>query len=324
MSFLSVDGGGTKCSAIWFDDELNLLGKGLAGGINVTQTPVAVCRENISACLDQVFAAGAPAEIQMVYAILVGPFDILLDELAKRTQIGRTYRFSEPMGCLLAGSLRSEGLLALSGTGSDVFYINGNTCYAIGGWGPILGDQGSGTWIGQRALEAIVKAIDGWGRPTLLLDLIRTEWALETDRQLIGRIHQAASPFREVATASYIVETAADAGDLVALDILRDAGRLLAEQMICLMAKYPVPAHMNEIILAGGAWKTHPALSETFARMMQSWRSDMTVTPPWFEPALAGVARHLLDKGLDRAAVRLLMMDQFPEYRYRRKRDGRD
>jgi N-acetylglucosamine kinase-like BadF-type ATPase len=316
MSYLSIDGGGSKCSAIWFDDELNLIGKGLAAGINVTQTPIGKCRENIADCLDRVFATGTPSVIHTVYAILVGPFEILLDELAKRTSVCQTIRFSEPMGCLLAGGLQSEGLVALSGTGSDVFCISGNACYSVGGWGPVLGDQGSGTWIGQRALEAFVKASDGWGAPTMLSDLIRSEWSLDRDQDLIGRIHQSAAPFREVASVAHIVEKAANAGDTVALGILRDAGQLLAEQMICMIRKYPVPAHLNEIILAGGAWKIHPSLLEWFTYDMKAWRSDMIVLKPWFEPTMAGVARFMLDKGMDRAAARMLMAEKFSEYKY--------
>lgn len=316
MSCLSLDGGGSKCSAIWFDDQLNLIGKGLAGGINVTQTPVGQCRANIAACLDQVFMSGTPAEIDTVYAILIGPFEILLEELAKRTRVHQTVRFSEPMGCLLAGCLREEGLLALSGTGSDAFYIAGETRYAIGGWGPILGDQGSGTWIGQRALEAVARASDGWGPPTLLSGLVCSEWSLHRERDLVGRIHQSAAPFREVASATRIVEKAAIAGDAVALDILKEAGRLLAEQMICLLTKNPVPSCQTEIVLAGGAWKTHPVMPDSFTHAMRSWRSGMTVAMPWFEPVLSGVAKFLLDQGLAREPARVLMREKFPDYRY--------
>lgn len=316
MAYLSIDGGGSKCSAILFDDELNLIGSGLAGGINVTQTPIEKCRENIADCLDQLFAGATPALIHTVYAIFVSPFEILLEELAKRTKTGRTVRYSEPHGCLLAGGLRREGLLALSGTGSDVFYISGDACFSVGGWGPILGDQGSGAWIGQRALEAFVKASDGWGAPTMLSDLIRSEWSLERDRDLVGRIHRSASPFREVASAARIVEKAADAGDAVALGILREAGLLLAEQMICLIRKYPVPANQTEIILSGGAWKTHSAMLEGFSQAMSAWRAGMSVIKPWFEPTLVGVAGYLMDRGMERVAARALMADKFPEYRY--------
>ena len=321
---LSIDGGGSKCSAICFDNQLRLIGKGLVGGINVTQTPVETCRANIAGCLDQVFASGIPDKIDTVYAILVGPFDILLDELAKRTEISDTVRFSEPMGCLLSGCLRREGLLALSGTGSDVFYLSAETHCAVGGWGPILGDQGSGTWIGQRALEAFVKASDGWGPPTLLTGLIRKTWQLGNDHELIGRIHQAASPFGAVASAARLAGKAASAGDRVALGIVWEAGRLLANQMICLFGKPQIPKESRDITLNGGAWKTHPAMLAGFIATVHAYRSDLTVSLPWFEPVLAGAAAFLLDRGMSRNDARTLMMQQFPDYVYMKPEDERE
>jgi N-acetylglucosamine kinase-like BadF-type ATPase len=167
MNYLSIDGGGSKCSAIWFDDQLNLLGRGLSDGINATQTPIEKCRDNVNTCLNQLFGRRTPDQFETVYAIFAGSFELLTEELDRRTQVRRIVRFSEAKGGLLAGGLQHKGLLALAGTGSDVFYVIGDQCYSIGGWGPILGDQGSGTWIGQRALEAFAKASDGWGMPTI-------------------------------------------------------------------------------------------------------------------------------------------------------------
>lgn len=320
MAFISLDGGGTKVSAILFDENMNQLGKGISGGVNLTQTSAEESRAHMVECIDQLFSEVTPAVIDVIYGIFVGPFDTFLAELEKRVVVKKVVRLGEAAGCLLAGGLLHEGLLALSGTGSDVFYVSDEVRYVVGGWGPVLGDQGSGTWIGQQALRAHIKAQSGWGQATLISDILKADWQLENNWDLGRLINKSSAPFRKAATATHVVSKAAAAGDQVALDILKEAGDLMARQMIALLTNNPIPQHIKEIFLAGGAWKTHPAMLASFTEVLQAYRSDLQVKEPWFEPTMAGVAHILLDRGHDRQTVRQIMAEKFPEYEYNKQR----
>ena len=100
----------------------------------------------------------------------------------------------------------------------------------VGSWGPILGDQGSGTWIGEQALRAAVAALEGLGQKD---DPLRPHpRALEPcpGYDLVQAIHKSPSPFAKVAQATRIVGEACAKGDAVAQAIVREAGELMARQ----------------------------------------------------------------------------------------------
>ena len=62
---------------------------------------------------------------------------------------------NDVVGAWASGSLASAGIVAISGTGSNVFGVNAaGDSWRCGGWGHILGDEGSGYWIGLGAIRA--------------------------------------------------------------------------------------------------------------------------------------------------------------------------
>lgn len=65
--YFSVDGGGSKLNVMMFDEKMNLLGRGLSGGVYLTQTSMEDCQANVSDSLDQLFANGIPERIETVY-----------------------------------------------------------------------------------------------------------------------------------------------------------------------------------------------------------------------------------------------------------------
>src|SRR5258705_421449 len=70
----------------------------------------------------------------------------------------------------------------------------GDTARA-GGWGPLIGDEGSAYAIGRRALAAVVADIDGRTGSTLMTGLLFDEEGSEPARELVGRLTTAgASP----------------------------------------------------------------------------------------------------------------------------------
>ncbi|HCS74991.1 MAG TPA: hypothetical protein DIW17_14085, partial [Clostridiales bacterium] len=179
------------------DDEFRLLGRGMSGGVNINHTSLENSRANVVDCLEQVFAGfPPPAHIDKLYVVFVGPVNILYEELKKFASVGEVLPLQESRAGLLAGTMHEEGILALAGTGSDIYYVRNEKELnsVVGGWGPILGDQGSGTWIGQKALRAVVAAIEGWGEPTLIRDLIRREWRLNKDNEMVRIIHRDVAP----------------------------------------------------------------------------------------------------------------------------------
>jgi N-acetylglucosamine kinase-like BadF-type ATPase len=320
---LSVDGGGSKLKMLLFNEDMKLLGQGNAGGVNVNSTTAENARENVVSCLTQVFASCKPTVIDRLYALYVGPVEYLLEELGAFAEVREVIHLSEPEAALMAGALWSEGLVALSGTGSDVFLIAGDMSRpqwnpdtrrpVVGGWGPIIGDDGSGVWIGQQAIRAAVSGLEGWTEPTLILELIRQDWKLENDWDMVEIVYRSPAPFRQVASLTPIVGKAAHMGDKVALSIVREAGELMAEQTLCLFRRFEIPAGLQKLVCCGGGWKTHPLMFERFRDKLLAAQRGLTIRKPLFEHIMAGLALEALSGGSSEEDTAAALQEKFPD-----------
>jgi glucosamine kinase len=105
------------------------------------------------------------------------------------------------------------GVLLISGTGSVAFGRGPTgTTSRCGGWGPVCGDEGSGAWIGRRALSVVTAAADGREPETALTGAILTAAQINETSDLIGWAANAAPA--QLASLAPVVLSVADAGDL--------------------------------------------------------------------------------------------------------------
>lgn len=291
--YLTVDGGGSKLAAACFTEDFTVVARGRSGGVNTTQNRPESVREHVEECLAQVLR-GVEA-IDEALVVFVGPRDLFAQALQNHVRVGRITFFDESHAALMAGSGREEGLLALSGTGSDVFYIRPGETMRVGGWGPVLGDQGSGTWIGLQAARAAVRELNEWGEKTLLTPLILRHFGAEADSwNIVRRVYGQNAPFPEMARLTPLCAQAAREGDEVALRIFSEAGRLMGVQMNTLLGGLK-DVSPRDVTLCGGAWKAHERMLEAFEEELHRLRPDMRVHRPWFEHMAAG-PMHLLRK----------------------------
>jgi glucosamine kinase len=117
------------------------------------------------------------------------------------------------------------GVLLIAGTGAAALGIDDDGARLVDGWGPELGDLGSGSWLGREALRAVLRAADGLAAPTSLTDAIVTPVGAVSDiQEWIARREPLP---RRLATLAPLVLDAAEVGDIVAREIATEAVRLL-------------------------------------------------------------------------------------------------
>ena len=105
------------------------------------------------------------------------------------------------------------GILLISGTGSVAFGRGPTGATArCGGWGPVCGDEGSGAWIGRRALSVVTAAADGREPETALTGAILTAAQINETSDLIGWAANADPA--QLASLAPVVLSVADSGDL--------------------------------------------------------------------------------------------------------------
>src|SRR5262249_60926067 len=131
----------------------------------------------------------------------------------------------------LAGATRNRaGVVIIAGTGAIACGINSRGRFArAGGWGPTMGDEGSGSYIGRRALESVVMSYDYRGEPTSMMEPILRHFGVSSPPELPPVIYDDPDKaMREIAQLSKIAVKAAEEGDKVAQEILKDAAKELA------------------------------------------------------------------------------------------------
>lgn len=124
------------------------------------------------------------------------------------------------------------GILILSGTGSMAWARDaaGHPTRS-GGWGDVIGDEGSSYWIGRLALNLVSQSLDGRAPKTLLADIVFEHLNLDLSdpmNGLGGWVNSLAKPRSGIAALSALVDRAARAGDAPAQDLLQRAADALA------------------------------------------------------------------------------------------------
>lgn len=154
-----------------------------------------------------------------------------------------------------------SGIVLIVGTGSiAIGNLGKGKLIRCGGWGIELDDEGSGAWIGREGLTAVVRALDGRGKPTLLTDIlsgINPLIDIDEPRTIVKAYFERAFEYHML---SPLVMKAAEQGDEVCLDIIKKASVHLVELINSLSSKF----HSKEVPVAlmGGIIDANTLLSK--------------------------------------------------------------
>lgn len=161
---------------------------------------------------------------------------------------------SSDMEIALVGA-RAEryGVLILAGTGSVAFGINRTgEALKVGGWGYLIGDEGSGYWLGVEALRAVTHAADGRAPLTRLSAAVLETLGLDAPKQLVGWLYQLPANTRnaDVARLAHPLMTLAADGDETARAILTRAAQALAAHVTAVRVQLDMQG--APVVFAGG------------------------------------------------------------------------
>lgn len=296
--YITADGGGTKLISILYDNEFNLIAVGRSGSVNPNFETNENVREHMRDCIAQCLEGRNISSVKIGSCAMAGPYDVYQEELSKQVKVGEFIRYQEGGIPLFSGVQKRVGMVAISGTGSDVFYrhADGELSF-LGGLGSLLGDDGSGYTIGREGIRAALFQLDGYGKKTLLTQLAKEHFDPpgEHPMAIVGKIYKHPTPRGYIASFCKKVSIAAHQGDKVALSILSDAGNVMADQAMSLIKRDKVPTD-TDVVISGGAWKAHPIMFERFRVELMSRYPNLAVSKPLFEPVMGAVLDMALGK----------------------------
>lgn len=274
MWFLGVDAGGTKTHALLADESGAVRGVGRAGAGNWELVgldgALATLRQTVGQALAQ--AGIAPEEVAGAGYGLAG-LDWPSDEERLRSVVaqlgvaGPQVVVNDSLVALRAGTRAPYGVVLISGTGCVTAGRSpqGQTARTLG-LGYPYDDWGSAVDLAMAALRAVARSYTGRGPATSLSDrLVRLLGARDLADLLEGLSRWRYDVSGAVAAAVGILIEEARAGDAVACEVAREAGREMASGPVAVIRRLGMEAESFDLVLAGGtfqALRSHSGLAD--------------------------------------------------------------
>lgn len=294
--YLGVDGGQSSTTALIADETGQVLGVGSGGPCNhVTgQEAKAKFAVVVGDCLAHASHAAGFASTGITFAgACLGFSGGAEDKESSVRELVRSVRLklTNDAEIALTGATEGEpGIVIIAGTGSMALGRNaaGRTARA-GGWGHLFGDEGAGFDIVRRALRAALQYEEGWGPATSLRELLLQHTHLVSANQLLHHLYSKRNG--EIAAFAPLVTEAAESGDLIASNILKDAAMALKWYVEGVFHALFVAS--DEVIVAhiGGAFQS-TLLRHFFAEKLQNAIARAPVFPK-FSPAVGALIEAL-------------------------------
>jgi N-acetylglucosamine kinase-like BadF-type ATPase len=291
---LGIDAGGSKTLALLATSDGRIVAEGRAGGANLRTHGELAVEKALDAVIDQVLTGTGerPASVCLGIAGVDREDDArTIRGIVRRLGFrDRTLIVNDALIALVAGAGRPSGLVIVAGTGSIAYGVNGaGEAARSGGWGPVLADEGSGYWIGRRALVAVMRHADGRGPRTTLTPLVLQRLALERPDDLVTEIYEGAERRQLVAGLGPLVEQARAAGDAVAAEIMTEASIELVSAASSVIRRLGMRGEVFTTFLSGGMFRSIAWLQADVADRLREVAPRATTSLLDVEPALGAV-----------------------------------
>jgi len=298
---LGVDGGGTKTVA-WLaplvaDDAGTILGRGQAGPGNPRAAGFETAQANIGAAIEAAFVDAKLPKQSVAAACfgLAGAGRVVEQEQiaawAKELQLATRVRITGDAEPILAAAAPDNcGIALICGTGSLAWGRNrAGEVARCGGWGYLIGDEGSAYAIARAGLREAVRSADGRGYLTSLLARFQKELTAPTPQDLIDRVYSPQMTRERLAGLAHIVFDAA-LRDPAANRIVTDAARDLADMIVVLCRQLQFPASGYILAVTGGVMLNETLLREGVLQCLEHDGVAPTTVISVAEPVRGAVA----------------------------------
>ncbi|MBN3891795.1 MAG: N-acetylglucosamine kinase [Nostoc sp. JL31] len=305
MSYvLGIDGGGSKTVCVLMDDSRQVLVRGEAGPSNYQSIGIEATLQSIQSAIHNAVEAAIITNTVNIDAICLGlggvgrATDIeVVKGLVKELQNNKlpiTWALqpanivicNDALIALVGGIGQPVGIVVAAGTGSIVFGRNheGHT-KRVGGWGYILGDEGSAYKIALAGMNAALKSYDGREISTSLIEGFKQHLNLENIEDLIEVVYRREWGVKQIAALAPIVDLAAASGDIVANIIIDHAVKELVKTTSTVIDAIFSADSVLEVVTTGSVWRGRCKIHERFAVSLVKKFPNVNVIFPRYEPA---------------------------------------
>lgn len=276
LFYAGVDGGGTKCRAELYDLNGNLLAGGVAGAANIARNGE-VARQSI---LDSVSAALAQANLPpatLQQTLVCGGFaganlPSASNALKQWQHPFHSFHFTSDLHTALYGAHDgANGAVLVIGTGSCAAALKDGELTQYGGHGFLLGDKGSGAWLGKQAVIHTLEAIDAIQPNGALAAAVCQHYQAHSATNLVDKLNQAnPGVFGELCP---IILELANQQEPTAVALIQQGSAYLSA-----IARKAIAQSAGNLVLAGGVAQ---ALQHKLDEDVQASITDSKHGPEW-------------------------------------------
>ena len=302
-NYLSLLNQGNYLDSLIFDDKLNILAyERVFGGTNYYLNSSMLIERRIEDVICSVCEKSGVYNISEIYSALGGIFSPMASSIQRLLPAAILKDTTEAFMTQLSANLYEKGCVVISNSGSSIAYIHNENIYeALGGYGPTLGDEGSGYYIAHNAIRAAIRYLGGWGSKTILAKLLIEYTGRKTPHDIVSFFHHDTSdfslPHSKILGFLPKIKIAYETSDHVTLGILEKAGILLAKQTVALFKKEKLPED-TVISLCGDTWSLGGTMIDAFINYMKNQLGDVYIQRQQFSTVVGGVIYYLHKNGI--------------------------
>jgi N-acetylglucosamine kinase-like BadF-type ATPase len=303
---LGIDGGGSKTVSILMNKIPQILSRGEAGASNYQSIGEEAALQSIQSAIHTaaeealkytntltveaiclgLAGVNRPPDIQVVKTIVQKLQNSSVLPITWNIQPENIVICNDALIALMGGVGYPVGIVVAAGTGSIVFGRNQNgETKRAGGWGYILGDEGSAYSIAVAGMQAALKAYDGREMSTILVESFKEHLGLASIEDLIKVIYRGGWGVKEIAALAPVVDSAAVCGDEVANRIIDLAVNDLVQATSTVIDAIFSAGDFFEIVTTGSVWLGKSNIRERFVASVHTIFPSAKVIFPRYEPA---------------------------------------
>ena len=293
---VGVDGGGTATRAVIMDAAQQVVAEGQAGPSNPLRVGVAIATAAVRDAIDHA-CAQLSIHRDDIRAAAIGLAGVRRLDIRDRMreEFGQCLKEIKLIELLTDGEIAlygatdgAPGLVVIAGTGSICCGRNSQGKHVCaGGWGPIVGDEGGGSWISRKGLQAIAQATDGRGPKTALTAVALNYFKIAAAEDLSTAIYAPTITNDRLAGFGKQVVRVAQAGDEVARAILKSAGQQLGIAAVAVIRRLRMEDEEFRVAYVGGVYGAGDLVLGPMQTEIKRVARKAFLAPPLYPPSIA-------------------------------------
>jgi N-acetylglucosamine kinase-like BadF-type ATPase len=295
--FIGIDGGGSKTKCVLCNDSFKVIFETQSGPSNFLTIGTETVSETILSLLADC-CSSQNISISQLKGIVLGTTGAGRENDARNLEkavnskalsknlILNSFKVVSDARIALEGAFSSQpGSILIAGTGSIMFGKDkDDNIHRVGGFGRLIGDEGSGLTLGRKGLNVLSKYFDERGKKTLLKEKIEKQFGIVDQSQLISKVYNNELKIQHV--APLVLEAAAE-GDELCINILDEETNELLLHIVAMTKK--LKEESMKLVFIGGTITNENSYSKMLKEKIKLFLPQIIIQQPDYPPEIGAV-----------------------------------